>query len=146
MLHERVALAQEGRNPTVIGKMRSGWAVLGDNQNIPGYCLLLADPVVEDIHALESVDQVQFLADMVLFGGVLKSVLGADLINYSILGNADRGLHAHIHPRYTWESPEFRTKNPFKYYWASVPDIDFSEELHRDLIEKIRIELEQVLN
>jgi hypothetical protein len=27
--------------------MRSGWLVIGDVQPLPGYCLLLADPVVE---------------------------------------------------------------------------------------------------
>jgi hypothetical protein len=40
-IHERVALANRGENKTVITKMESGWVVLGDNQIIPGYCILL---------------------------------------------------------------------------------------------------------
>lgn len=31
-VHERVALARADENPTVIARMPSGWAVLGDHQ------------------------------------------------------------------------------------------------------------------
>ena len=47
---ERVALARGGRNPYVIARLPSGWAVMGDVQFLPGYCLLLADPVVPSIN------------------------------------------------------------------------------------------------
>ena len=46
LIHERVALARLAQNPTVICRMSSGWAVLGDHQFFEGYCLLRADPVV----------------------------------------------------------------------------------------------------
>lgn len=45
-MHQRVAEARESKNPTVIGRVRSGWVVLGDSQFIRGYSLLLPDPVV----------------------------------------------------------------------------------------------------
>ena len=38
---DRVAAAAQGSNPTVLSKMRTGWAVIGDTQHLPGYCLLL---------------------------------------------------------------------------------------------------------
>jgi hypothetical protein len=38
LIHERVALARTGQNPTVIGRTASGWAVLGDVQMPLGYC------------------------------------------------------------------------------------------------------------
>ena len=44
LIHQRVKAANEGKNPTVICKMPSGWAVLGDSQFILGYTLLLPDP------------------------------------------------------------------------------------------------------
>jgi hypothetical protein len=68
LIHERVALAREGRNALVIGRMRSGWAVLGDVQLPLGYCLLLADPVVGSINELTGAERAQFLSDMVLVG------------------------------------------------------------------------------
>ena len=46
LIAERVAAAQAGTNAFVITKVRSGWVVIGDVQFLPGYCVLLADPVV----------------------------------------------------------------------------------------------------
>jgi len=45
LISERVRLAREGRNSYVICRMSSGWAVMGDVQFLPGYCLLLPDHV-----------------------------------------------------------------------------------------------------
>jgi hypothetical protein len=41
---DRVDAAERGENPTVLRRMRSGFAVIGDSQFLPGYCLLLASP------------------------------------------------------------------------------------------------------
>ena len=115
IIHERVALANKGENKTVIKKMKSGWVVLGDNQIIPGYCILLSDPVVESINVLKKDKRNQFLMDMGVIGDALLKALNADLINYMILGNLDRSLHAHIHPRYKNEKDEYRKKPPYIY-------------------------------
>lgn len=42
--NDRIGSVLKGENPTVITRMRSGFAVLGDTQFLPGYCLLLAYP------------------------------------------------------------------------------------------------------
>lgn len=55
MIHERVALARAGRNPHVIARLNSGWAVLADHQFLRGYCLLLPDPVVGHLTDLDHV-------------------------------------------------------------------------------------------
>jgi hypothetical protein len=64
LIHERVALARAGKNPTLIGRTTSGWAVLGDAQRPLGYCLLLPDPVVPSINSLIGAERAAFLADM----------------------------------------------------------------------------------
>jgi len=48
IIHERVDMTQAGTNLTVICRMPSGWAVLGDIQFLRGYSLLLPDPVVAE--------------------------------------------------------------------------------------------------
>jgi GNAT superfamily N-acetyltransferase len=63
---------------------------------------------VESINALDMEKRTQFLLDMSIIGDVLLKTLNAQLINYSILGNLDRSLHAHIHPRYDSEKEEYR--------------------------------------
>ena len=40
VIHRRVAACREGRDTTCLGRMASGWAVMGDPQVLRGYCLL----------------------------------------------------------------------------------------------------------
>ena len=72
MIYERVDLARKGETKTVISKMDTGWLVLGDNQNIPGYCVFLSDPVVENIHSLEINQRTKFMKEMTIAGEALQ--------------------------------------------------------------------------
>ena len=56
-------MARKGRNPYVICRMPSGWLVIGDVQPLPGYCVLLADPVVESPNALDEVQRGRYSLD-----------------------------------------------------------------------------------
>ena len=132
LIHERVALAQQGENPTVIGRMRSGWAVLGDVQLPLGYCLLLPDPVVSSINDLMGAERERFLSDMVLIGDALLALTGAYRINYELLSNADQALHAHIFARYRDEAEE-RRKAPVWFYGAERNTAPFDAERHGPL-------------
>jgi len=105
LIHERVASARVGKNPTVIARLESGWAVLGDAQFPLGYCLLLPDPVVPSINDLTGATRSRFLLDMVALGDALLRVTSAYRINYEIQGNTDRALHAHVFARYADEDP-----------------------------------------
>jgi len=116
LIHKRVRLAQQSENNTVICRMPSGWAVLGDRQFIRGYCLLLADPVVDDINDLTGIERTQYLNDTVTIGDALLEVTDAFRINYSILGNSDAALHTHIHPRYMSEPEKQRRGPPYLTY------------------------------
>jgi len=145
IIHERVAMANKGENKTAIIRMKSGWVVLGDNQIIPGYCLLLSDPVVESINALDREKRSQFLLDMSIIGDVLLKTLNAQLINYSILGNLDRSLHAHIHPRYDSEKEKYRNRPPFIYNFNKEPIIPFDYERDKKIMETIRNEIKKLI-
>ena len=109
--HQRIRAARRGENPTVICQVPSGWVVLGDQQYPRGYCLLGPDPVVDDFNALSTQERIQFLSDMAVVGDALLEVTDSYRINYSILGNTDAALHAHIRPRYMSE-PEEKRKVP----------------------------------
>ena len=63
-IHRQVEAARRGELSRAIGRMASGWAVLGDPQITRGYCLLLPDPVVTDLNALTGEARRQFLDDM----------------------------------------------------------------------------------
>jgi len=81
---------------------------MGDVQFLPGYCLLLADPVVPSLNDLSPQARGQYLQDMVRIGDAILKVTDSFRINYEILGNSEPELHAHIFPRYMSEPEEQR--------------------------------------
>ena len=139
LIAERVAAARAGTNPYVITKLRSGWVVVGDVQFLPGYCLLLADPVVPSLNDLAPDDRTEYLRDMTRVGDAILRATDAQRINYEILGNAEPELHAHIFPRYRSELDELRTKPAWFYDWVNAPR--FSEQRHGHIVEAIRAQL-----
>ncbi len=135
LIHQRVEMAQAGRNPMVICRMPSGWAVLGDTQVTRGYSVLLHDPVVLDLNALPLAERVAYLLDMSIIGDALLEVTGAALINYEIQGNSVHALHAHIVPRYA-EEPEEQRRRPIWFSdQAAAPRFD--PEGDREIMGKI---------
>jgi diadenosine tetraphosphate (Ap4A) HIT family hydrolase len=124
LIHQQVAAAAAGQLPSVIARLPSGWAVLGDPQILPGYCLLLPEPVVSDLNALVGAARQQFLQDMARLGDGVLAVTGAERINYEILGNAEPALHAHVIPRYAWEAPAQRRTTVWVHDWTAAPRFD----------------------
>lgn len=118
---DRTGSALRGENPTVLARLRTGFAVIGDTQHLPGYCVLLhATPGVDRLTDLPRDEQVRFLADMALLGDAVSDVCGQRdpaflRINYEILGNSLHVLHAHVHARYSWEPPEYRRGPVWNY-------------------------------
>ncbi len=135
LIHRRVEAARQGTNPTVICRAKSGWVVLGDVQFLPGYALLLPDPVVADLNALTMIQRVNFLQDMTILGDALLAVTGASRINYEILGNSEAALHAHVFPRYATEPEEKRRKPVWFYDWKSA--VAFDAERDGQLMQEI---------
>ena len=134
-IHRRVAACRAGTDPTVIARTTSGWAVLGDPQVLRGYCLLLPDPVVPHLNAMDEKTQQLFLTDMARLGQVVHAVTGAVRINYAIFGNVEPALHAHVFPRYADEPSHLVTANPWGYDWSAAPRFDSAR--HSPLIEQI---------
>jgi diadenosine tetraphosphate (Ap4A) HIT family hydrolase len=138
MIHERVEAAREGTNSTVITRVPSGWVVMGDVQYLPGYCLLLPDPVVPDLNSLDGEQRTQFLQDMAIIGDALLQVTKAYRINYEIQGNTEPALHAHIIPRYLSEPEELRKIPVWSYERERMPLIKFDVERDKKLMQEIK--------
>lgn len=128
LISERVMQARAGTNDKVICRLSSGWAVMGDVQFLPGYCLLLPDPVVPSLNDLSGPARLRFLSDMATIGDALLKVTNATRINYEILGNSEPELHAHIFPRYADEATERRRMPVWFYDWSTAPPYD--EAIH----------------
>jgi diadenosine tetraphosphate (Ap4A) HIT family hydrolase len=125
---DRIGAAARGENPTVLHEMRSGYAVIGDVQFLPGYCVLLGKhPSARALAEMPRPERVQFLADVDLLATAVESACRASdpafrRVNIDILGNADAFVHAHIWPRYDWEPPELIWRPVWLYDLASWRD------------------------
>ncbi len=143
----RVAQCRAGEHPIVLARLPSGFAVMNDHQPemIAGCCVLLPDPVVPSVNDLDAEARVRFMADFLLLGDAVLAATGAERINYLILCNIAPELHAHVIPRFSREDPEKRRQGPFEAYDLGASPNCEPEGVHRELIERIRAEIESRL-
>jgi diadenosine tetraphosphate (Ap4A) HIT family hydrolase len=121
--------------------MRSGWVVLGDRQFLPGYSLLLPDPVVPSLNDLASDARSQFLLDMTAIGDALLRVTETIRINYAIYGNADPALHAHEFARYATEPDAYRVRPVWAYPRQQRDSVPFDPSRDASLMAAVHREL-----
>lgn len=128
LIHERVEMCRNGTNPKTICRVQSGWVVIGDVQFLPGYSLILPDPVVPDLNALPLAGREVFLREVSIVGDALLELTDSYRINYEILGNSEAALHAHIFPRYLHEAEQMRRRPAWFYDWQSATQFDESRD------------------
>jgi diadenosine tetraphosphate (Ap4A) HIT family hydrolase len=78
-----------------------GVSTLGfyDDARFPGRCILVLNEHLEDFAEMPPALTNLFAADVQHAGRTLKRVTGAVRVNYAILGNKERHVHAHLIPR-----------------------------------------------
>jgi diadenosine tetraphosphate (Ap4A) HIT family hydrolase len=145
---DRVGSAERGENPMVLAHMRSGFAVIGDTQFLPGYCLLLASPERNHLTDLPLEQRSLFLLDMSLLGETIMTVCQPQRINYEILGNSLPMLHAHVWPRYDWEPSEQQHKPAWLYprEYRYAKEQEYTEEKHGLLKKRLTEALRDLLS
>lgn len=147
---DRIGAAERGEYPMGIARLSSGFAVIGDTQVLPGYCLLLTSPRANHLSDLSFDRRQRFLFEMSLLGEAIETACrGRELrrINYEILGNTDAYLHAHVFPRYSWEPAERHGWPVFLYPPGRWTDdrYHFSEVRHGVLKHDIATALQNLM-
>jgi diadenosine tetraphosphate (Ap4A) HIT family hydrolase len=143
---DRIGSAHRGENPLVMARLRSGFAVIGDTQHLPGYSLLLTDDASNDhLTDLDWEPRRQFLFDLSLIGEAILRARpdGLRRVNYEVLGNGVPFLHGHVHARYDWE-PDDKIRGPVWRYpkeLRNAPEYAYSDEKHGELRAAITAEL-----
>ncbi len=118
---DRIGAALRGENPTVIRRLSNAFAVIGDAQFLPGYSVLLIDRRgVDRLSDLTRTDRLGFLGDLDRLGEAVENVCrrrdaSFRRVNLEIQGNLDPFLHAHVWPRYDWESSDQVTRPVGRY-------------------------------
>ena len=145
--NDRIGSCERDENPTLMVKMKSGFAVIGDNQFLPGYCVLLGYPKASSLNELSIEARTQYLIDMTLIGDAIIQVCKALRINYCTLMNLDHYLHTHIIARYDWEPDEYKTGLSFSYPKEQryQEQYEYSEQNYGDLKRKITEALKSLM-
>jgi len=130
LIHKRVEACRNGTNPQAICRVHSGWVVLGDVQFLPGYSLILPDPVVADLNKLGPSERKTLFHEVAVLGDALLEITGAVRINYEILGNLEPALHVHVFPRFDTEPEALRTRPVWFYDWDKAPAFDPGRDVH----------------
>lgn len=145
---DRVGSAIDGSNPTVLAELEEAFAVIGDTQFLPGYSLAITrHPGVDRLSDLPRLRRVAFLADVDLVASAVENVCsqmdsGYRRVNIEILGNSDAFLHAHVFPRYEWESVELRPYPVWLYPRSSWTSSAYAlGEAHRELRRRLTEEI-----
>ncbi len=131
----------------VMLRMRSGFAVIGDTQHLPGCSVLMyEDGSVDHLADLDLERRGEFLLDLSLLGEAVRNVCrDRELrrMNYEVLGNSTPWLHGHVHPRYEWEPSERLCRPVWSYpeEERNAPDHAYSETRHGALRSEITAEL-----
>jgi len=135
----------------VMARMRSGFAVIGDTQHLPGYSLLLCDDA--SVNHLTDIDRQrrgEFLYDLGLIGEAVQRACRPQRlrrVNYEVLGNSMEWLHGHVHARYDWE-PAARVGQPVWCYPREErfnDDVAYSDIAHGALRASITQELTRIM-
>jgi diadenosine tetraphosphate (Ap4A) HIT family hydrolase len=139
-IHEIVEACQQGTSLLTVARMKSGWAVMGETQITPGYCLLLPDPVVGSLNDLRGDARSDFLKDMARLGDAILASTDAWRINYEILGNVEPVLHAHVIPRYDDEDEPIVRQPVWLHNWEKAPQFEVSVhgELRAQIIHHLK--------
>ncbi len=144
---DRIGSAERGENPTVILKMKSGFVVIGDNQFLPGYCVLLGYPKAGSLNELTIPQRTQYLLDMTMIGDAIIEACQPLRINYSTLMNLDHYLHTHIEARYDWEPDEYKYRPSYFYPKEQryTEEYEYCEEKYGELKAKITQSLIKIM-
>jgi diadenosine tetraphosphate (Ap4A) HIT family hydrolase len=124
---DRIGAALRGENPTVLARLPAGFAVIGDVQWLPGYCVLLTDrPEIGRLSELSNSERRDYLDSMARLAAAVEDACaeldpGFRRVNVEILGNTDPFLHTHVWPRYDWEPADLVGKPVWLYpptHWS----------------------------
>ncbi|HEY4399484.1 MAG TPA: hypothetical protein VGM95_03040 [Lactobacillaceae bacterium] len=140
----RILSAINGSNPMVIKELNGGYAVFGDTQFLPGYCVLLPKREVGSLNELPLAERQAFLTDMSILGDAILNAVDPVRLNYEILGNGDHFLHAHIFPRFNWEPEDMQIMPVWLYDISNWKDADkrYQPEKHDGIRQQILSYLE----
>lgn len=91
--------------PVEVARLRVSRWLLGANQYVHGYGLLVLDHHAIELHDLDATRRAAFIEDIADAARALASVVQPIKMNLEMLGNVIPHLHCHLKPRYASDLP-----------------------------------------
>lgn len=107
---------------------------LYSDARFPGRCVVVLTQHETEIENLPTSLAISFTQDVLTVGRAIKKAVGADKINYAVLGNTAPHLHAHVIPR-VWSMDPIPEKSPWQH---PLPSSKLDPESERSVIERIK--------
>ena len=141
----RLRLTERGENPNLVAELSTGYVVLGDDQYIRGYTVLICKHHAKELFDLEPDFRAKFLEEMVLTAQAVANVFQAEKMHYELLG-IGRGVHMHWHlfPRHAGDTPQ---PGPVWLTPKSIlhgPDAQVSDSQRQAWIQALREEINRL--
>lgn len=132
-------------DPYFIMELETGYVVLGWYQRFKGYTVFDCKVHASELHQLEPAFKIKFLEEMSIVAEAVFNIYKPDKMNYELLGNGVSHLHWHLYPRVSGDTPR---KGPV--WWLPKEELfdeatKPNEEERKEMIGKIRNEIERLL-
>ena len=151
LICDRIEMIKKEENPYFVKEMKTGYAVIGDNQHFYGYTLFLyKNHNFTELYQMNMEERIEFMKEMTLVAQAAANAFGCHKMNYELLGMGDAHLHWHLYPRRDGDIGEYGNhgRGPVWWYPREIMYSDNNrpskEELER-MKDKLRVELEKLL-
>lgn len=151
LICDRIEMIKNGENPYFVKELKTGYAVIGDNQHFYGYTLFLyKNHDYTELYQMDLSDRLEFMKEMTIVAQAAANAFDCDKMNYELLGMGDAHLHWHLFPRRNGDIGDCGNHGRGPVWWYPMEKMyaddnrPSSEELEQ-MKEKLRAELEKLL-
>ena len=113
----RIQMIKDNTNPWFVKELETGYVVIGDNQHFKGYTLFLCKEHKTELFQLEHGTKMKFLEEMSVVAEAVAKAVGAEKMNYELLGNGDTHLHWHLFPRVNGDLENYGNNGRGPVWW-----------------------------
>jgi diadenosine tetraphosphate (Ap4A) HIT family hydrolase len=138
---KRIKLADRGKNPELVIKLKTGYVFLLNKKYYPGYTIFSCIKHKKELFELDLKFRNDFLIEMSVVAEAVFKVFKPKKINYELLGNAQPHLHWHIIPRFD------NDLNVLEPVWNDLNKINVmnKENPSKRMIDKLKKEIERLI-
>lgn len=140
LICDRIEMIKNNTNPYFVRELKTGYAVIGDNQHFRGYTLFLykEHSGKTELFHLEKAERQLFMEEMTIVAEAVSKAFGAEKINYELLGMGDAHLHWHLFPRVSGDIGNFGNHGKGPVWWYPMEEM-YSDRNRPDSNELARL-------